>query len=142
MSALLRGVGVATRARLSRARMVIDLTRDVCGWIARRAAGVAAWRLVSLPMVLLLVSAAWISPRGLSVKPGRPPRRAARQGGGMPAWLRPTTMRCNSLRSLASYNMAGSGRGPWHLARSEALSLGLSNAYFRALGLPSLFGAC
>jgi RNA-directed DNA polymerase len=39
-------------------------------------------------------------------------------------------------------NMAGSGRGPWHLARSKALSLGLSNAYFRALGLPSLFGAC
>ena len=39
-------------------------------------------------------------------------------------------------------NTAGSGRGPWHLARSKALSLGLSNAYFRSLGLPSLFGAC
>jgi RNA-directed DNA polymerase len=39
-------------------------------------------------------------------------------------------------------NMAGSGRGPWHLARSKALSLGLSNAYFRSLGLPSLLGAC
>jgi RNA-directed DNA polymerase len=39
-------------------------------------------------------------------------------------------------------NMAGSGRGPWHLARSKALSVGLSNAYFRSLGLPSLFGAC
>src|SRR5215204_5881056 len=39
-------------------------------------------------------------------------------------------------------NMAGSSRGPWHLARSKALSLGLSNAYFRSLGLPSLFGAC
>src|SRR5450432_2336847 len=35
-------------------------------------------------------------------------------------------------------NMAGSGRGPWHLARSKALSVGLSNAYFRSLGLPSL----
>jgi hypothetical protein len=32
-------------------------------------------------------------------------------------------------------NMAGSGRGPWHLARSKALSVGLSNAYFKSLGL-------
>ena len=38
-------------------------------------------------------------------------------------------------------NMAGSGRGPWHLARSKALSVGLSNAYFKSLGLPSLFDA-
>jgi RNA-directed DNA polymerase len=38
---------------------------------------------------------------------------------------------------LAS-NTAGSGRGPWYLARSRALSVGLSNAYFRSLGLPSL----
>ena len=34
---------------------------------------------------------------------------------------------------------AGSGRGPWHLARSKALSVGLSNAHFKSLGLPSLF---
>jgi len=39
-------------------------------------------------------------------------------------------------------NMAGSGHGPWHLARSKALSVGLSNAHFKSLGLPSLFGAC
>src|SRR6195256_2180870 len=39
-------------------------------------------------------------------------------------------------------NTADSGRGPWYIARSKALSLGLSNAYFRSLGLPSLFGAC
>ena len=38
-------------------------------------------------------------------------------------------------------NMAGSGRGPWHLARSKALSVGLSNAYFKSLGLPSLIEA-
>jgi RNA-directed DNA polymerase len=35
-------------------------------------------------------------------------------------------------------NMAGSGRGPRHLARSKALSVGLSNAHFKSLGLPSL----
>jgi len=39
--------------------------------------------------------------------------------------------------SLAS-NTAGSGRGPWYLARTKALSVGLSNAYFKSLGLPSL----
>jgi RNA-directed DNA polymerase len=38
---------------------------------------------------------------------------------------------------LAS-NTAGSGRGPWYLARAKALSVGLSNAYFKSLGLPSL----
>src|SRR5712691_4909778 len=42
------------------------------------------------------------------------------------------------LPRLAS-NTAGSGRGPWYLARSKALSIGLSNAYFKSLGLPSLF---
>ena len=34
-------------------------------------------------------------------------------------------------------NTAGSGHGPWHLARSKALSQGLRNAYFESLGLPS-----
>ena len=38
---------------------------------------------------------------------------------------------------LAS-NTAGSGRGAWYLARAKALSVGLSNAYFKSLGLPSL----
>ena len=36
---------------------------------------------------------------------------------------------------LAS-NTAGSGRGPWYLAKGRALSVGLSNAYFKSLGLP------
>jgi len=30
----------------------------------------------------------------------------------------------------------------WYLARSRALSTGLSNAYFKSLGLPSLFQSC
>src|SRR6266496_2560765 len=34
-------------------------------------------------------------------------------------------------------NTAGSGRGPWHIARSKALSVGLSNAHFKSLGLPT-----
>jgi RNA-directed DNA polymerase len=46
----------------------------------------------------------------------------------------------NGVPEPTANNAAGSGRGPWRLARSRALSLGLSNAYFRSLGLPSLFG--
>jgi RNA-directed DNA polymerase len=38
-------------------------------------------------------------------------------------------------------NTAGSGHGPWHIARSKALSVGLSNAHFKSLGLPSLIDA-
>ena len=39
-------------------------------------------------------------------------------------------------------NTAGSPHGPWRLSRSKALSIGLSNVYFRSLGLPSLIEAC
>jgi RNA-directed DNA polymerase len=47
-----------------------------------------------------------------------------------------------ALRVLGALrNTAGSGHGPWHIARSKALSIGLSNAYFRSLGLPSLIEA-
>src|SRR4249919_3158880 len=38
-------------------------------------------------------------------------------------------------------NMASSGRGPWHLARSKALSVALSNAHFKSLGFLSLIEA-
>jgi RNA-directed DNA polymerase len=46
------------------------------------------------------------------------------------------------VSAYAASKTAGSGRGPCRLARSRALSTGLSNAYFRSLGLPSLFAAC
>jgi len=46
------------------------------------------------------------------------------------------------VRDRLASNTAGSGRGPWHLARAKALSVGLSNAYLRSLGLPSLFEEC
>ena len=42
---------------------------------------------------------------------------------------------------LAS-NPAGSGLGPWYLGRAKALSVGLSNAYFKSLGLPTLIHGC
>jgi RNA-directed DNA polymerase len=41
------------------------------------------------------------------------------------------------VRPRLAGNTAGSGLGPWYLARAKALSVGLSNAYFQSLGLPS-----
>ena len=42
------------------------------------------------------------------------------------------------VRERLANNTAGSGLGPWYLARAKALSVGLSNAYFKSLGLPTL----
>jgi RNA-directed DNA polymerase len=44
------------------------------------------------------------------------------------------------VRIRLARNTAGSGLGPWYLAKAKALSVGLSNAYFKSLGLPSLVG--
>jgi RNA-directed DNA polymerase len=52
-------------------------------------------------------------------------RRAALLALGVRPWLARKT--------------AGSQRGPWYLAKAKALSVGLNNAYFKSLGLPSLF---
>ena len=46
------------------------------------------------------------------------------------------------IRPRLANNTAGSGRGPWYLARAKALSVGLSNAYFKSLGLPTLIDRC
>jgi RNA-directed DNA polymerase len=46
------------------------------------------------------------------------------------------------VRTQLATNTAGSGRGPWYLAKSKALSVGLSNAYFKSLGLPTLIDGC
>jgi hypothetical protein len=35
-------------------------------------------------------------------------------------------------------NTAGSGLGHWYLPAAKALSVGLSNAHFKSLGLPTL----
>src|ERR1700689_1475697 len=45
----------------------------------------------------------------------------------------------NGVSEWAARNTPASRRGPWYLARSRAISTGLSNAYFKSLGLPSLF---
>src|SRR5213596_140256 len=46
------------------------------------------------------------------------------------------------VRPVLADKTAASGRGPWFLAHSKALSFGLSNAYFRSRGFPSLFARC
>ena len=45
------------------------------------------------------------------------------------------------VRGQLAASTAGSTRGPWHLARTKALCIALSNAYFRSRGLPSLVAA-
>jgi RNA-directed DNA polymerase len=44
------------------------------------------------------------------------------------------------VRERLAKNTAGSGLGPWYLAKAKAPSVGLSDAYFKSLGLPSLVG--
>src|SRR5467141_3148169 len=46
------------------------------------------------------------------------------------------------VRPRLASNTAGSGLGPWYLARAKALSVGLSNAHFKSLGLPTLIDEC
>jgi RNA-directed DNA polymerase len=46
------------------------------------------------------------------------------------------------VRPRLASNTASSSLGPWYLAKAKALSVGLSNAYFKSLGLPSLFEEC
>ena len=46
------------------------------------------------------------------------------------------------IRPRLASHTAGSGRGPGYLARAKALSVGLSNAYFQSLGLPTLLDEC
>src|SRR5216683_2416527 len=45
------------------------------------------------------------------------------------------------VRPRLASNTAGSSRGAWYLARAKALSVGLSNAYFKSLGLQPLIEA-
>jgi RNA-directed DNA polymerase len=46
------------------------------------------------------------------------------------------------VRGTLAQSTAASSRGPWHIAHTKALSIALSNAYFRSHGFPSLFAQC
>jgi RNA-directed DNA polymerase len=64
-------------------------------------------------------------------------RAALRRQWKTPRRRRAALMTLGVSPQLAA-NTAGSGKGPWRLARSKALFIGLSNAHFRSLGLPAL----
>jgi RNA-directed DNA polymerase len=46
------------------------------------------------------------------------------------------------VRGALARSTAGSTLGAWHLAHTKALSIALSNDYFRSRGFPSLYGRC
>jgi homeodomain-containing protein len=73
----------------------------------------------------------------------RPPQHAAVLRAALWRQWKTPRRRCAALLGLGvrprlATNTAGSGRGPWYLARAKALSVGLPNAYFKSLGLPTL----
>ena len=51
---------------------------------------------------------------------------------------RRAALRKRGVSEELAASTAGSNHGPWRLSRSPALSIALSNDYFRALGLPKL----
>jgi RNA-directed DNA polymerase len=57
-------------------------------------------------------------------------------------WKRGTTryreLRKRGIAAQEAAQTAGSSDGPWHLAKTPAMSIALSNAYFASLGLPEL----
>ena len=57
-------------------------------------------------------------------------------------WKRGTTryreLRKRGVAAQEAAKTAGSSDGSWHLAKTPALNLALSNAYFASLGLPEL----
>ena len=63
-------------------------------------------------------------------------------GSGKPFRRRRAALLELGVRPQLAVDMAGSGRGPWYLALTKALNVGLSKAYFRSLGLPSLSEDC
>ena len=108
---------LATPLHLTRCRKTF-FTADYFGFCETHQVLIALTRWVRLRLRAALWRQ-WKTPRR---------RRAALVAHGVSTW--------------AARNTAGSGRGPWYLGRSRALSIGLSNAHFKSLGLPSLFQAC
>jgi RNA-directed DNA polymerase len=57
-------------------------------------------------------------------------------------WKRGTTryreLRKRGIAAQDAAKTAGSSDGPWHLAKTPALNIALSNAHFASLGLPEL----
>jgi RNA-directed DNA polymerase len=103
--------------------------------IAELASYLRGWRsyfgFCETPYVLIqLTRWVWLRLRAAMWRQWKTPRR--RRAALLELGVRPR---------LAS-NTAGRGLGPWYLARAKALSVGLSNAHFKSLGLPTLIDEC
>jgi RNA-directed DNA polymerase len=102
------------------ARMVQDLAEYLRGWIG-------CFRRCETPSVLEELGQ-WIRRRLRSMV--------------WKQWKRGTTryreLRQRGIAAQDAGQTAGSSDGPWHLAKTPALNLALSNAYFASLGLPEL----
>src|SRR5215831_1710846 len=70
----------------------------------------------------------------------RPPLRAALWRQWKTSRRRRAMLLQLGVHGRLAADTAVSGRGPWHLAHSQAVCFALSNAFFRDRGLPSLFG--
>jgi hypothetical protein len=65
----------------------------------------------------------------------------------MPESTRPRGLRTRVSTGIHTACRSGTNliilsEGPWYLALTKALNVGLSKAYFKSLGLPSLFEDC
>ena len=64
------------------------------------------------------------------------------RSGGRKTPQRRTALLELGVRPRLANNTARSGGDPWYLARAKALSVGLSNTYFKSLWLPTLIDGC
>src|SRR6266576_2844000 len=117
-----------------------DITKQAKGvsletTIAELASYLRGWRnyfgFCETPYVLIQLTR-WVRPRLRAAmwRQWKTPRR------------RRAALLALGVRPRLAKNTAGSGRGPWYLARAKALSVGLSNAHFKSLGLPTLIDGC
>jgi RNA-directed DNA polymerase len=101
-------------------RMVEELSRYLRGWIGY-------FGKCETPLVLAGLEK-WIRRR----------LRSAIWKQWPTGWVKFAELRKRDVNVNLAKKTAGSAQGPWHLAKSTALSFALPNAYFYSLGIPRL----
>jgi RNA-directed DNA polymerase len=101
-------------------RMVEELSRYLRGWIGY-------FGKCETPLVLAGLEK-WIRRR----------LRSAIWKQWPTGWVKFAELRKRDVNVHLAKKTAGSAQGPWHLAKSTALSFALPNAYFYSLGIPRL----
>jgi RNA-directed DNA polymerase len=105
---------------VSTERMAEELTRYLRGWLGYFGKCETPWVLAHLE--------SWLRRRLRSAIWKQWKTRSARFA----------ELRKRGVGAELAGKTAGSSKGPWHLANSQALSLALRNAYFDSLGIPRL----